>query len=113
MLSSGRNEVRDEKPAPIEARVLELIAETCGLVRCELALTTPLAEALDSLTLVAVVARLEAAFGIELGGEETIELLAARDVGELGRLLARKLELARESPEKHQKLELPAKPLHG
>ena len=103
MLSSGRNTVPGEKPAPIETRVLDLIAETCGLVRSELALTTPLAEALDSLTLVAIVTRIEAAFDIVLGGEETSELLAARDVGELGRLVARKIELARESPRKHQK----------
>jgi acyl carrier protein len=113
MLSSGANKVPGEKPAPIETRVLDLIAETCGLVCGELAPTTPLAEALDSLTLVAVVTRIEAAFDIVLGSEETIELLAARDVGELGRLIARKLELARESPQKHQKLELPAKPLRA
>ncbi len=110
MLSRGRNKVSGGKPGPIETRVLDLIAETCGLVRGELALTTPLAEALDSLTLVAVVTRIEAAFDVVLGSEEAIELLAARDIRELGRLIARKLELARESPQKRQKLELPGKP---
>ena len=109
MLSGGRNEVRDEKPPPVETRVLDLIAETCGLVQGELSLTTPLSEALDSLTLVAVVTRIEAAFDVVLGGDETIELLA-RDIGELGRLIARKMEVARESPQKHQKSELLAKP---
>ena len=63
------NKDRGEKPGPIETRVLDLIAETCGLVRSELAPTTPLAEALDSLTLVAVVARIEAAFDLSLGGD--------------------------------------------
>ncbi len=103
MLNSGRNRVSCDEAAPLEARVLELIAETCALVRGELALTTPLAEALDSLTLVAVVARVEAAFDLVLGGDETLELFAARDVGELGRLLTRKIELARESRQEHQK----------
>lgn len=102
-MSSGRNRVPGEKPAPIQIRVLDLIAETRGLARGELALTTPLAEALDSLTLVAVIARIEAAFDIVLGGDETIELFAARDVGELARLVVRKIELARESLQKHQK----------
>jgi len=103
MLRSNPNKVPGEKPVPIETRVLDLIAETCGLVRSELALTTPLAETLDSLTLVALVARIEAVFDLVLGGDETFELLAARDVGELGRLVARKVELARESPQKHRK----------
>jgi len=74
--------------------VLDLIAETCGLERAELSAATPVAEALDSLTFVAIVARIEAVFDVLLGGDETSELLSARDVGELGRLLARKIDLA-------------------
>jgi acyl carrier protein len=92
MLSKG--EVASEEPRRIEARVLELIAETCGLERPELSAAIPLAEALDSLTFVAVIARIEAVFDVLLGGDETSELLSARDVGELGRLLARKVDLA-------------------
>ncbi len=90
----SQNEVASEEPRRIEARVLELIAETCGLDRAELSAATPLAEALDSLTLVAVVARIEAVFDVLLGSDETSELLSARDVGELGRLLARMVVLA-------------------
>ena len=83
------------EPSSVEARVLGLIAETCGLLGAELSPTTPLPEALDSLTLVAVVARIEAAFDIVLAGDETIELLGARDVAELGRLIARRVEHSR------------------
>jgi acyl carrier protein len=90
----SQSEGASEEPRRIEARVLELIAETCGLERAELSAATPLAEALDSLTFVAVVARIEAVFDVLLGGDDTSELLAARDVAELGRLLARKVELA-------------------
>ena len=90
----SKSEVARAEPRRIEARVLDLIAETCGLERAELSAATPVAEALDSLTFVAIVARIEAVFDVLLGGDETSELLSARDVGELGRLLARKIDLA-------------------
>jgi acyl carrier protein len=83
-------------PGSVEQRVLELVAETCGLKCSELSPATPLTEALDSLTLVAVVARIEAVFDVVLAGDAT-ELFSARDVSELGKLLARKIEHARES----------------
>jgi acyl carrier protein len=101
MLSDDREDGASGQNAPIETRVLELIAETCGLECGELSPATPLPEALDSLTLVAVVARVEAVFAVLLEGDETGELLAARDVGELGRLIARKVELARANLRKH------------
>jgi acyl carrier protein len=82
-------------PAAIETRVLDLIAETCGVLRSELSPATPLSEALDSLSLVAVLTRIEAAFDIVLEGAETIELFGARDVAELGRLIARKVQESR------------------
>ena len=103
MLSHDRQEAASGKPGSVETRVLELIAETCGLECGELPPATPLAAALDSLTLVAVVARIEATFDVVLEGNETSELVAARDVGELGRLIARKVEHARESPRTDQK----------
>ncbi len=78
----------------VEKRVLELVAETCGLKCSELSTATALPEALDSLTLVAVVARIEAVFAIALASDE-IELFSARDVGELVALIARKVEQTR------------------
>jgi acyl carrier protein len=92
---SGPKAVPNGEPASVEARVLGLIAETCGLLGAELSPTRPLSEALDSLTLVAVVARIEAAFDVVLAGDETLELLGARDVAELGRLIAHKVEHSR------------------
>ena len=90
-------------PASTEARVLGLIAETCGLLSGELSPSTRLAEALDSLTLVGVVTRVEAAFDIELSGDETIELFGACDVAELARLIAAIVERTRESRRRQQK----------
>jgi len=82
------------KPMSVEKRVLELVAETCGLRCGELSPATPLSEALDSLTLVAAVARIEAVFAVVLAGDET-ELFSARDVAELAALIARKIEHVR------------------
>jgi len=102
---SGPKAVPSAEPASVEARVLGLIAETCGLLGAELSPATPLSEALDSLTLVAVVTRIEAAFDIVLSGDETIELLGARDVAELGRLIARKVEQSRANLPEHTRNE--------
>jgi acyl carrier protein len=95
MLNDNRQDAASGKPESVETRVLELIAETCGLKCGELPPETPVPAVLDSLTLVAVVTRIEAVFDVVLEGDETSELIAARDVGELGRLIARKLEHAR------------------
>jgi acyl carrier protein len=89
------DEAASGESASVETRVLALIAETSGLLDSELSPATPLSEALDSLTLVAVLARVEAAFDIVLESEETIELFAARDVAELGRLIAGKVQRSR------------------
>jgi acyl carrier protein len=95
MLSGTSSEAASGEPARVERRVLEIIAETCGFERGELSLATPLPEALDSLTLVAVVARIEAVFDLMLAGDEPSDLLAAPDVGALARLIARKVDQAR------------------
>lgn len=92
MLSDGCAPAPSAAVAAIESRVLDIVAETSGLGRDELAPGTPLAAALDSLTLAAVVTRVEAAFALPPAGEETLELLAARDIGELCRLIARRVE---------------------
>jgi acyl carrier protein len=72
----------------LAARVLEIVAETTGVAREELCVGMPLAAALDSLTLAAVVARAEAALGFALERSDAVEVLAARDIGELCRLIA-------------------------
>jgi acyl carrier protein len=94
MLSALEN-VPSKEAASVETRVLGLIVETCGLLHGELSPSTTLSEALDSLTLVAVITRIEAAFDIVLSSDEMSELLGARDVAELGRLIARKVEGSR------------------
>lgn len=80
-----------------EARVLDIVAEMTGIERADVSRSSALAAALDSLTLAAVVARIEAAFGIVLSGEETLALLTARDLSELCRLVARKIGRESES----------------
>lgn len=78
-------------------RLLEIIAETTGVDRLDISLDAPLAAVLDSLTLAAVVVRAEAAFGVALSSQETLELLAARDVRDFCRLAARIVERSRKS----------------
>lgn len=95
MLNGDCNSARRVASADVEGRVLDIVAETSGLGRGEVSSSTPLAAALDSLTLAAVVARVEASFGLVLGGEATLELLGARDLGELCRLIALRLERSR------------------
>lgn len=97
MLSDSANPAPNAQFAAIELRVLEIVAETSGLERDELAPSTPLAAALDSLTLAAVVARVEAAFALPAADEDTLTLLSARDVGELCRLIARRVERSHEN----------------
>lgn len=95
MLNGACNPAPQVDSAAVESRVLDIVAETSGFDRGEVSLSTPLAAALDSLTLTAVVARVEAAFAIALAASETLELLGARDVGELCRLIARRVERSR------------------
>jgi acyl carrier protein len=86
MLSpNGRELVTD---ASVEERVRLLVIETAGWLDT----TGPLLGApLDSLTLIAIVTRLEAAFAIELDSDEIVALLGARDAGELAALVVRKI----------------------
>jgi acyl carrier protein len=87
MLSAeGRQPV--DADGSVEERVRRLILETAGWVSA----TGPLLGAqLDSLTLIAIVTRLEAAFAIELDSDEIGALLGARDSSELAALVARKI----------------------
>jgi hypothetical protein len=75
----------------VEERVRRLILETAGWVSG----TGPLLGApLDSLTLIAIVTRLEAAFAIELDSDEIVALLGAHDPREVAALVARKVAAA-------------------
>jgi acyl carrier protein len=73
----------------VEARVLDIIAEMSGLERVAILAASRLLDSpLDSLTSIAVVTRIEVAFGI-VADDEVFALLAARDFGGLGRLVGR------------------------
>lgn len=87
----------------VERRVLDLVAETSGVERASLSLGMPLSAALDSLTLAAVVARIEAAFELGFSSEEASNLLGARDLGELCRIVAARVGRANESRRNHRK----------
>ena len=72
----------------VEERVRRLILETAGWLDT----TGPLLDAaLDSLTLMSIVTRLEAAFAIELGSDEIVALLGAPDSSAVAALVARKV----------------------
>ncbi|HEU4619128.1 MAG TPA: acyl carrier protein [Gammaproteobacteria bacterium] len=71
-----------------DARIAELVVQAlalaCGVEAGSLAAATGIGElALDSLTLVAVLARIEASFDVELTGDEMLALFEPRTVGEL------------------------------
>jgi acyl carrier protein len=75
--------------AAVEARVLDIVAETSGWDRVAVEAASRLLDApLDSLTSIAVITRIEAAFGVELAGDEALALLATRDFCGLARLVA-------------------------
>lgn len=77
-----------DRPADLEERVRTLIAEMTGM-SCG---AGPLRDAaLDSLTLIAVVSKIEAVFAISFDSDEIVALLGAGDSNALARLLARKL----------------------
>jgi acyl carrier protein len=92
-----------ERPAPdlytwAERLVLDTVAATTQLDRAALDARTPLLEAhLDSLTLLAVLARIEAAGGVVFADEELLEWLGAVDLGALAAHVARKVAAARSS----------------
>jgi acyl carrier protein len=88
MLSADGRELASDDRASVEERVRRLVAETVGSTPSN----GPLLDAqLDSLTLIAIVTRIEAAFAVELDSDELVALLGARDWSELAALVARKL----------------------
>jgi acyl carrier protein len=73
----------------VEARVLDIVSEMSGLDRVAIVAASRLLDSpLDSLTSIAVVTRIEAAFGI-VADDQVFVLLAARDFDALGRWVGR------------------------
>jgi acyl carrier protein len=85
---SAEMDAADDRPADVEQRVRTLIAEMTGVSCAGGALRDA---ALDSLTLIAIVTRIEAAFAISFGSDEIVALLGAADPEALARLVARRL----------------------
>jgi acyl carrier protein len=80
-------ETSGDGAADVEEHVRKLIAETTG-ASC---VAGPLFDApLDSLTLIAIVTRIEAAFCVSFDSDEIVALLGAADASALARLVARK-----------------------
>lgn len=75
-----------ERATDLEARLRKLMAETTGVEE-----GAWLDGGLDSLTLLALVARIEAAFAVSFASDEILALLGAPDSGALARLVARKI----------------------
>jgi acyl carrier protein len=76
----------------IERFVLEAVADAAAVDVRSLRQSTPLLDAqMDSLTLVAIVTRTEAAYGAAFDADELAEILRARSVGELAVIVARKV----------------------
>ena len=76
----------------IERFVLETIAEATAVEASSLRQSTPLLDArMDSLTLVAVVTRIEMTYDTAFDAGEIVELLRARSVGEVAAIVVRKL----------------------
>jgi acyl carrier protein len=80
-----------ERTREIADLVLAAVAEVGGLERAALSADTPLFEAnVDSLTLVAVIARLELALDVRFDDEESAQLVEARDASEICAIVGRK-----------------------
>jgi acyl carrier protein len=76
----------------VERFVLEAVADAAAVDVDSLRQSTQLLDAhMDSLTLVSVVARVEAAYGAVFDANELAEILQARSVGEITLIVARKI----------------------
>jgi hypothetical protein len=88
MLSADGRGLSSAASESVEERVRRLVDETAGWT----AQAGPLLGApLDSLTLIAIVTRIEAAFAIAFESDDVVALLGARDSSELVALVVRKL----------------------
>ena len=76
----------------VDRFVLDAIADATAVDVTSLRQSTPLLDTqMDSLTLVAIVTRAEAAYGAVFDADELAEILRARTVGELAVIVARKV----------------------
>ena len=79
----------------IDRFVLQTVADATAVEPISLQLSTPLLDAqMDSLTLVAIVTRIEATYGATFDADELAEILRARSVGEVAAIVARKVQAA-------------------
>ena len=76
----------------VDRFVLETVADAAAVEVGWLRQSTPLLDAqMDSLTLVAIVTRIEMTYGATFDTDELAEILRARSVGEVAAVVARKL----------------------
>jgi len=77
----------------VDRLVLETVADAAALEASSLRQSTPLLDTcMDSLTLVAIVTRIEATHGVALDAEELAAILRARTIGDVAAIVARKLQ---------------------
>ena len=75
--------------------VLETVADATAVEIPSLRQSTLLVDAqIDSLTLVAIVTRIEARYGATFDADELTEILRARSVGDVASIVARKVRAA-------------------
>ena len=75
--------------------VLETVADATAVELASLRQSTPLLDTqMDSLTLVAIVGRIEATYGATFDTDELGEILGAHSVGDVASIVARKLDAA-------------------
>jgi acyl carrier protein len=76
----------------VDRFVLETVADAADVELASLRLSTALLDTqMDSLTLVAVVTRVEATYGTVFDADELAEIVRSRSVGELAAIVARKI----------------------
>ncbi|HUO68373.1 MAG TPA: acyl carrier protein [Gammaproteobacteria bacterium] len=76
----------------VDRFVLETVADAAAVEAAWLRPSTPLLDAhMDSLTLVAIVTRIETTYGAAFDADELAEILRARSVGDVAAIVARKL----------------------
>jgi acyl carrier protein len=78
--------------AQVDRFVLETIAVAAAVDVASLRQSTPMLDTyMDSLTLVAIVTRIETTYGAAFDADELAEFLRARSIGDVAAIVARKL----------------------
>jgi acyl carrier protein len=84
----------DTTRADVDRFVLETVADAAAVEATSLEQSTLLLDtSMDSLTLVAIVSRIEVTYGAAFDVDEVGEILRARSVGDIAVIVARKLEV--------------------